>query len=84
MSGTGSQPNAWQAAKVLRPSNSASRTPQNRSGTASPSPQTQTTQSPRQDGGRQQQQQQQNNSMPGGSNRQSSKAEQQQPDTQDE
>ncbi|KAK0342414.1 hypothetical protein LTR91_013503 [Friedmanniomyces endolithicus] len=74
------QPNAWQSTKGSRPSNSASRTPQNRSGTASPSPQT--TQSPRQDGGRQQQQQQ-SNSGTGGSNG-PSKGEQQQAAMQDD
>ncbi|TKA43787.1 hypothetical protein B0A54_05546 [Friedmanniomyces endolithicus] len=78
------QPNAWQSAKGSRPSNSASRTPQNRSGTASPSPQNQTNQSPRQDGGRQQQQQQQqSNSGTGGSNG-PSKGEQQQAAMQDD
>ncbi|KAK0354916.1 hypothetical protein LTR91_011790 [Friedmanniomyces endolithicus] len=78
------QPNAWQSAKGPRSSNSASRTPQNRSGTASPSPQNQTTQSPRQDGGRQQQQQQQSNSGTGGSNGGQSKGEQQLPDMQND
>ncbi|KAK1051309.1 hypothetical protein LTR74_016852 [Friedmanniomyces endolithicus] len=74
------QPNAWQSTKGSRAPNSASRTPQNRSSTASPSPQNQTNQSPRQDGGRQQQQ---SNSSTGGSNGGQSKGAQQQPEMQD-
>ncbi|KAK3075901.1 hypothetical protein LTR53_000330 [Teratosphaeriaceae sp. CCFEE 6253] len=54
-------PNAWQSTSRPRPSQSASRTPQTRSGTASPNPQSQANQSPRQDATRSQQQQQTNN-----------------------
>ncbi|KAK5136221.1 hypothetical protein LTR08_003828 [Meristemomyces frigidus] len=55
------QPNAWQTASRSRHSHSASRTPQNRSGTASPAQQNPPVQAPRQDaprqdGGRPQQQ----------------------------
>ncbi|KAK4552209.1 hypothetical protein LTR86_010563 [Recurvomyces mirabilis] len=54
---SGQQPNAWQTAGRPRHSHSASRTPQSRSGTASPSQQNQNqpSQQPRQDSGRPQQ-----------------------------
>ncbi|KAI7197659.1 hypothetical protein KC363_g82 [Hortaea werneckii] len=52
---SGPQPNVWQTAARNRQSQSASRTPHNRSTNASPAQQTNPTQPPRQEGGRPQQ-----------------------------